>query len=199
MSLTALAADKTAAWSPLYYGELPYLLAAVASGAGFQIFAIERDNPSEPRAVNPRLRLTLPAAQAVATVAVISLYRLLRATTALLPDHILPVDLVQKRTHHEGYTRTNVGVLLCSVLYQGSQTMEKASLVRPSLMSALHGMVLQGRANCMHRPRAQQPCDHFILTLPCQGSRPVHPVCSLLTSCLSHTYVLLNGLQVLQE
>ena len=80
MSLTAWAADKTAAWSPLYYGELPYLLAAVASGARFQLFSIERDSPSEPRAVNPRLRLTLPAARAVATVAVISLYRLLRAS-----------------------------------------------------------------------------------------------------------------------
>ena len=42
----------------------------------------------------------------MATVAVINLHRLLGATNALLPDHVLPVDLVQKRTHHEGYTRT---------------------------------------------------------------------------------------------
>ena len=86
--------------------ELPYLLTAAVAGTEFQFFAMERNSLSEPLAIGPRLRLNSPKARALLTIAVINLHRLLRATQALLPGYVLPVDMVQKVTHQEGYTRT---------------------------------------------------------------------------------------------
>ena len=77
-------------WSRLYYGELPYLLAAAAAGDTLQFFALERDSLSRPYAVGPPLQLTTAAGRGKAAIAVINLHRLLRATEALLPRYILP-------------------------------------------------------------------------------------------------------------
>ena len=101
-----LTADKMAVWSRLYYGELPYLITAAAAGDEFQFFAMKRNSLSEPLPIGPRLRLISPKARALLTIAVINLHRLLRATQALLPDYVLPVDIPLRVRHKEGYERT---------------------------------------------------------------------------------------------
>ena len=93
-------------WSRLYYGDLPYLLAAAVAEDTLQFFALERDSLSRPYAVGTPLQLTTPAGRAKAIIAVINLHRLLRATEALLPRWVLPVDLVQKHQHPLGYVRS---------------------------------------------------------------------------------------------
>lgn len=95
-----------AAWSPLYYGELPYLLTAAAAGYCFQFFAIERNSVAWPLAIGRQLDLSAAEDRAEAAIAMINLHRLLHVTNDLLPDHVLPVDLVQKAEHRLGYTRS---------------------------------------------------------------------------------------------
>ena len=101
-----LTAGKMAAWSPLYYGDLPYLLTAAAAGAQFQFFAIERESVALPLPVGPRLNLNLARDRAELVIAMINLHRLLRAVQELLPNYVLPVDLPQRAKHQLGYTRT---------------------------------------------------------------------------------------------
>eukprot|EP00891_Asterochloris_glomerata_P000216 jgi/Astpho2/216/Aster-02121 len=79
-----------ASWSRLYYGDLPYLLAAAVAGNTLQFFAL----------------LTMAAGRAKAAIAVINLHRLLRVTEALLPRWVLPVDVVQRHQHELGYVRS---------------------------------------------------------------------------------------------
>ena len=86
-----------AAWSRLYYGDLPCLLAAAVAGDTLQVFALVRNSLARPYAVGTALQLTAPAGRAKAAIAVINLHRLLCATEALLPRWVLPVDLVQKQ------------------------------------------------------------------------------------------------------
>ena len=95
-----------AAWSPLYYGELPYILTAAAAGPQFQFFAIERESVSMPLPIGPRLNLNLAADRAELAIAMFNLYRLLHAVQVLLPDYVLSVDLPQRAKHQLGYTRT---------------------------------------------------------------------------------------------
>ena len=101
-----LTAGKMAAWSPLYYGDLPYLLTAAAAGAQFQFFAIERESVALPLPVGPQLNLNLARDRAELVIAMINLHRLLRAVQELLPNYVLPVDLPQRAKHQLGYTRT---------------------------------------------------------------------------------------------
>ena len=103
--LSLLTAVKMAAWSPLYYGDLPYLLTAAAAGAQFQFFAIERESLSTPLPIGPPLNLNLAADRAELAIAMFNLYRVLRAVQVLLPDYVLPVDLPMRAVHHLGYTR----------------------------------------------------------------------------------------------
>lgn len=100
-------AGKMDVWSPLYYGDLPYLLSAAAAGDMLQFFALQRNSTTGPIALGPRLQLTQAPGRALATVAVINLHRLLRATQASYPRYVLPVDLWLRHPKPElGYVRS---------------------------------------------------------------------------------------------
>ena len=94
-------------WSRLYYGRLPYLLAAAAAGGKLQFYAILRNSPSSPIPVSTQLDLGTPAGRAQAVIATINLHRLLHGVQACLPEYVLPLDFVDVREHrHDGYKRT---------------------------------------------------------------------------------------------
>ena len=106
LSLSAPAA-KMGQWSPLYYGDLPYLMAATAAENKLQFHVILCNAASNPVAVSPQMNLATPAGRAQAVVAVINLHRLLHGVKACLPAYVLPLDHVDVREHPEdGYRRT---------------------------------------------------------------------------------------------
>ena len=94
-------------WSPLYYGDLPYLMAATAAEQKLQFHIILPNTPSNPLPVSKKLDLTKPAGRAEAVIAIINLHRLLHGVKACLPSYVLPVDHVDVRDHpKDGYKRT---------------------------------------------------------------------------------------------
>ena len=93
-------------WSPLYYGDLPYLMAATAAERKLQFHMILPNNPSNPLPVSPQMDLTTTAGRAEAVNAIVNLHRLLHGVKACLPSCVLPVHHVDVRHHPEdGYTR----------------------------------------------------------------------------------------------
>ena len=96
---------KTAVWTPLYYGQLPYLLCFAAAGPLMQFCAVERGAPGRAITIGPTMDLSDLRGRAQAVIAVINLYRLLVAARAYLPSSILPVgrDIVHQQL---GFTRT---------------------------------------------------------------------------------------------
>ena len=66
-----------------------------------------------PLPMGSRLNLSPTADRAEAAIAVFNLYRLLRAVRNLLPDYVLPVDMVQTSTHPRWLHAHIVSVLLC--------------------------------------------------------------------------------------
>ena len=95
---------KTAVWSPLYYGNLSYLVCFAAAGAHFQFYVIQRGG-SYPIKIGPVFNMLLADDRAWLILAAVNLYRLLAAISASLPGYVLPAgkDLVLK--HPQGYQR----------------------------------------------------------------------------------------------
>ena len=93
-------------WSPLYYGDLPYLMAATAAEQKLQFHMIPPNSPSNPLHVSTQMDLATPAGRAEAVIAIVNLHRLLHGVKACLPTYVLPVDHVDVRVYPEdGYTR----------------------------------------------------------------------------------------------
>ena len=94
-------------WSRLYYGKLPYLMAAAAAEGKLQFYAIQRNSPSSPISVSAPMDLATPAGRAQAVIATVNLHRLLHGVRACLPKYVLPVDIPAVREHpQDGYKRT---------------------------------------------------------------------------------------------
>ncbi|GFR49574.1 hypothetical protein Agub_g11621 [Astrephomene gubernaculifera] len=96
----------TAAWTPLYYGDIEYLPCFAAAGSNLQFYAISRASgmAAAPRAIGPRYDLTNAADRARAVMATIKFYQLLRAQQARYPADVLPAGAVM-RTHGHDFTR----------------------------------------------------------------------------------------------
>jgi hypothetical protein len=99
--------DKTAAWTPLYYGQLPYLLCLAAAGPHIQFCAVERNAPGKAVAIGPVHNLHDLGGRVQAVIAAVNLHRLLAAAQVYLPSSILQVgrDLVSDQ-QPLGFKRT---------------------------------------------------------------------------------------------
>ena len=95
---------KTAVWSPLYYGNLSYLVCFAAAGAQFQFYVIQR-GCSTPINIGPAFNMTLADDRAWLTLAAVNLYRLLAAISASLPRYLLPAGMDLVLNHPQGYQR----------------------------------------------------------------------------------------------
>ncbi|KAG5187168.1 hypothetical protein JKP88DRAFT_207168 [Tribonema minus] len=102
--------EKTAVWSPLYYGSLPYLLCIAIAGSLVQFCAVERGAPSTAVAIGAPYDMQRIGDRAALAIATFNFYRLLKAASAYLPSSVLTVgcDLKHKVTLDGGssYTRT---------------------------------------------------------------------------------------------
>ncbi|CAL8469811.1 g9353 [Coccomyxa elongata] len=96
---------KTAVWSPLYYGNLDYLVCFAAAGRLFQFCAIQRGCTSYPTEIGPEFNITLPNHRARLVLAAVNLYRVLAAVSATLPRNVLPAGKDLVLNHPEGYQR----------------------------------------------------------------------------------------------
>eukprot|EP00611_Tribonema_gayanum_P014538 TRINITY_DN2595_c0_g1_i2.p1 TRINITY_DN2595_c0_g1~~TRINITY_DN2595_c0_g1_i2.p1 ORF type:complete len:661 (+),score=107.01 TRINITY_DN2595_c0_g1_i2:195-2177(+) len=99
--------SKTSVWSPLYYGQLTYLLTMAVAGACMQFCAIKRGSPATPKLIGPPLQMDNIVSRAHIIIATFNLHRLLAIVAANLPASVLPVDKdVVLRHTNWGYTRT---------------------------------------------------------------------------------------------
>ncbi|DBB06276.1 TPA: hypothetical protein ACH3X1_011852 [Trebouxia sp. C0004] len=96
---------KTAQWSKLYYGQLPYLLTFAAAKTHIQFYIIERGNVAQPKAVGPKILLETMSGRAKALLAAVNLHRILRTVENYLPQEVLPVDKLQVSCNPQGYIR----------------------------------------------------------------------------------------------
>ena len=103
--LYLLIAAKTARWSTLYYGQLPYLVTFVAAKTHLQFYIIERGSVAHPRAVGSKIMLDTMAGRVRLLFAAVNLHRILRAVESYLPQEFLPVDQLQVTPDHRGYIR----------------------------------------------------------------------------------------------
>ena len=97
---------KTAVWTPLYYGQLPYHLCFAAGGSYIQFYAIERTSPGLAVPVGPQLVLTVLSHRAQAAVCAVNYYRLLACIKRTLPTSVLPVGDPVRVNHPSGYSRS---------------------------------------------------------------------------------------------
>jgi hypothetical protein len=84
---------KTAHWSPLFYGDLPYLLCYAAAGSSFRFYAIPRGGSQAPWPISPVFDLTRTDDRVRLLCAAVQLHRLLFAVQARLPASVLPADV----------------------------------------------------------------------------------------------------------
>ena len=95
--LAAAIADLTrkmaAEWSPLLYGEVPFLLCYAAAGSQFQLFAISRSNTSVAVPVTRAYDMTRLSDRVLMLRLAVQVHRLLQLVSSALPAHLLPVDL----------------------------------------------------------------------------------------------------------
>ena len=97
VSLEAAVVDLTrkmaAQWSPLLYGEVPYLLCYAAAGTQFRLFAIPRTNTSVALPVTRAYDMTRLSDRVLMLRLAVQVHRLLQLISRALPAHLLPVDL----------------------------------------------------------------------------------------------------------
>ncbi|KAG5178709.1 hypothetical protein JKP88DRAFT_264559 [Tribonema minus] len=99
--------SKTGVWSPLYYGQLTYLLTMAVAGACVQFCAIKRGSPATAKLIGPPLQMDNIVSRAHIIIATFNLHRLLAIVAANLPASVLPVDKDVVLCHTNwGYTRT---------------------------------------------------------------------------------------------
>ena len=92
---------KTSTWSPLYYGELEYLLSYGAAGKDLQFYAIPQAPPHTPLPVGPSHDISRPKGRARLALAAFKLHKLLSAVNVKLPKSMLPVgkDIVSNHVN----------------------------------------------------------------------------------------------------
>ncbi len=103
---------KTAVWSPLYYGDLSYLVCFAAAGAYFQFCAIQRGCTSYTTEIGPEFNMTLVNDRAWLVLATVNLYRVLAAVNASLPRYVLPAGKDLVCNHPQGYQRVMYVLML---------------------------------------------------------------------------------------
>ena len=103
--LDLLIAAKTAQWSTLYYGQLPYLVTFAAAKTHIQFYVIERSSVAHPKAVGSKIMLDTMAGRVRLLLAAVNLHRILRAVESYLPQELLPVDQLQVSSDQRGYIR----------------------------------------------------------------------------------------------
>ena len=91
---------KTAHWSPLFYGNLPYLPCYAAAGSSLQRYAIPRGGAQAPLPVSPVFDLTRSGDRVRLLCATVQLHRLLCAIQARLPESVLPADAELVHVQH---------------------------------------------------------------------------------------------------
>jgi len=87
---------KTAAWTPLYYGNAQYLPCFAAAGSILQFYAIPRDLAHQPVPITPCVSMMNPEHRAELAMYCVKFYQLLKAQKEAYPAHVLPAakDLV---------------------------------------------------------------------------------------------------------
>ena len=95
--LQSAPAAKMGPWSPMYYGDVPYLMVATAAEGELQFHAILRTTPTDLVPVSEKTDLATPAGRAEAVIAIINLHRLLHGVKACLPSYVLPLGYVDVR------------------------------------------------------------------------------------------------------
>ena len=98
-------AVKTALWSGLYYGQLPYLMTFAAAKTHLQFYIIERGSVAHPKAFGPIISLETMSGPAKALLAAVNLHRILRTVENYLRQETLPLDELQVSSDAQGYTR----------------------------------------------------------------------------------------------
>ena len=98
-------AAKTARWSTLYYGQLPYLVTFAAAKTQIQFYIIERGNVAHPKAVGPKIMLETVSGRVRLLLAAVNLHKMMRAVESYLPQEVLPVDQPQVSLNNKGYIR----------------------------------------------------------------------------------------------
>eukprot|EP00611_Tribonema_gayanum_P032757 TRINITY_DN990_c0_g1_i6.p1 TRINITY_DN990_c0_g1~~TRINITY_DN990_c0_g1_i6.p1 ORF type:complete len:378 (-),score=58.32 TRINITY_DN990_c0_g1_i6:160-1293(-) len=98
---------KTAVWTPLYYGALPYLPCFAAAAGRIQFCVVECGAPGQAVPVGPVYDVSRLGGRAQTVIAVINLYRLLAAARQYLPLSVLPVNKDLTCSHDQlGFSRT---------------------------------------------------------------------------------------------
>ncbi|PNH08070.1 hypothetical protein TSOC_005423 [Tetrabaena socialis] len=99
---------KSAAWTPLYYGDIEYLPCFAAAGSQLQFFAIPRGGSrmQAPRPISPVLQLTFESDRAQAVLTTIKFYQLLRAQCTRYPNYVLMADRELRARHPNGFIRS---------------------------------------------------------------------------------------------
>ena len=80
-------------WSPLLYGDLPFLLCYAAAGSSFQLCAIPRDDTRSAVPVSRVYDMARPADRVQLLCLAVQVHRLLQRISRTLPTHVLPVDV----------------------------------------------------------------------------------------------------------
>ena len=96
---------NTTAWSPLYYGNLSYLVCLAAAGAKFQFCAVQPGS-SYTTEIGPEFDMTKAGDRACLVRATVNLYRILAAVCGSLPCSLLPAGKDLIVNHPYGYQRT---------------------------------------------------------------------------------------------
>ena len=97
-AVSDLSSKMARVWSPLFYGNLDYLLCYAAAGGRFQLYAVVRsDNSTVP--VSRVYDLTRPTERVLVFALAVQVHRLLQQVNAALPAHTLPMDSPQSREH----------------------------------------------------------------------------------------------------
>ncbi|KAA6426295.1 MAG: hypothetical protein FRX49_03406 [Trebouxia sp. A1-2] len=96
---------KTARWSKLYYGQLPYLLTFAAAKSHIQFYIIERGNVAQPQDCWPKDLTGDMSGRAKALLAAVNLHLILRTVEKYLPQQVLPVNKLQVSCNPQGYIR----------------------------------------------------------------------------------------------
>ena len=95
---------KTAVWSPMVYGTLPYLLCYAAAAHRIQLYAIPRGGSQQPHAISRVFDMSDSRDRVPLLCVAVQLHRLLRAVSTSLPDCLLPMDqdLVHQHQRADG-------------------------------------------------------------------------------------------------
>ncbi|CAL8469837.1 g9379 [Coccomyxa elongata] len=96
---------KTSVWSPLYYGNMDYLVCFAAAGARFQFCVIPRGCTSHPIEIRPEFNMTLLNYRARLVLVAVNFYRVLAAISVSLPRYMLPAGKDLVFNHPQGYQR----------------------------------------------------------------------------------------------